>query len=193
MTKKRKILVHVCCAACASHVFFELKKEEFEVVAYFYNPEIHGKSEYQRRLKDVTDYCQEHNITLNVPEYNIQDFFEPILPYQAKDSIKYISDKDRYHRKRCESCINLLIENTVSAAKKSKIKYFTTTMLCSPYKDHNKIWDTAVSLADDKNVNFFYKDFRKGYWNGRNYARNHDMVIPAYCGCNESLNEGRLE
>lgn len=193
MTVKRKILVHTCCAACASTVFSELKKDNFLVIAYFYNPEIHGKSEYTRRLKDLQRYCADNKTSLIVPGYNIQEFIEPILPYQMTNSIKYISDKDRYHRKRCEICTNLLIENTIAQTRKLRLKYFTSTMLCSPYKDHNKIWDTAVSLASDKGMNFYYKDFRKGYWNGRNFARNHDMVIPAYCGCGESLEEGRLE
>ncbi|MEI6498830.1 MAG: epoxyqueuosine reductase QueH [bacterium] len=193
MTRKHKILAHACCAACASSVFAELKKENFDVTAYFYNPEIHGEAEYLRRLNDLEKYCTENAIPLIVPEYNIQEFIEPILPYQTASSIKYINDKDRYHRKRCEICTTLLIENTIQYAKKHKFKYFTTTMLCSPYKDHNKIWDIADSLASDKDMNYYYKDFRKGYWNGRNYARNHNMNIPAYCGCNESLEEGRLE
>ncbi len=66
-------------------------------------------------------------------------------------------------------------------------------MLCSPYKDHNLIWDIGVQSAGNISMNFYYKDFRKGYWSGRNFARNHDMVIPAFCGCRDSLDEGRLE
>ena len=66
-------------------------------------------------------------------------------------------------------------------------------MLCSPYRDHNEIWDRGLDLANQHNLNFIYKDFRKGYWSGRNFARSHDIIIPTYCGCNESLAEGRLE
>lgn len=194
MTEKpKKILVHTCCAACASHVFFELKKLNFEVTAYFYNPQIHGRSEYDARLKDVADHCEEYGIKLIVPKYNVHDFFEPLLPFQDKRSIKYITDKERYKRKRCQLCINLLMSNTVVQAGKNKIKNISTTMLCSPYKNHEEIWNSGSELAANHKIEFFYKDFRKGYWYGRNYARNHTYLIPGYCGCSESLEEGRLE
>lgn len=192
-TPKRKILVHVCCAACASYVFSELEKENFQITAFFYNPEIHGKAEYERRLSDVMTLCEEKNIKLIVPEYNIQDFFAPLLPFQDKNSIKFISDKKRYKRKRCQLCLSLLVREMINKTRQLHFKNFTTTMLCSPYKDHDEIWNMALEGSIDKSLNLYYKDFRKGYWTGRNYARSHHIMIPKYCGCNDSLEEGRLE
>lgn len=192
-SQKPKILVHICCAACASHVFNELEKENFVIVGYYYNPQIHGKAEYERRLSDVKKICEERNIKLIVPEYNIQDYFTVLLPYQDKNSIKYITDKKRYRQKRCQLCISLLVTNLIAEAKRLKIKHFSTTLLCSPYKDHDEIWNKALEGAVANKLNLFYKDFRKGYWMGRNYARSHGISIPNYCGCNESLEEGRLE
>jgi len=192
-TKKRKILVHVCCAACASYTFAELEKENFEIIAYFYNPQTHGLAEYKRRLKDLQKLCQEKGIEIITPEYNIQDFFSMVLPYQDKNSIKYISDKKRFRRKRCQMCVNLLIMKTGMEAKRKRNKYFTSSMLCSPYKDHNEIWDCGMEVANFNKLTFFYKDFRKGYWTGRNYARTHKINIPTYCGCTDSIEEGRLE
>jgi epoxyqueuosine reductase len=193
VASRRKILAHVCCAACASHVFDELEKDNFEITAYFYHPELHGAAEFKRRLRDVEKLCQERNISLVTPDYNIQEFFSILMPYQDKNSIKYINDKKRYRRKRCQLCISLLMNNIVAETRKKHFKFFTTTMLCSPYRDHDEIWDKGLELATKNNLNFFYKDFRKGYWKGRNYARTHDIIIPAYCGCSESLEEGILE
>jgi len=190
---KRKILIHVCCSACASYVFAILEKEHFDITALFFNPELESKKEFERRLADVTNLCQERGVKLVVPEHNSSLFSSPLEPYLDKNSIKYISDKDRFRRKRCELCLNLLINYTVTEARKMKFKYFTTTMLCSPYKDHNQIWDIGVLAAENCNMVFSYQDFRKGYWTGRNFARNHEMMIPAFCGCDGSLSEGRLE
>lgn len=190
---KSKILVHVCCAACASYVFEELEKEGFKIVAYFYHPELHGKAEYKRRLDDVSKMCIEKNIELIIPPYDIQEFFVPLMPFQDKNSIKFINDKKRYKRKRCQLCVSLLVNSIVIQTKKLHFKYFTTTMLCSPYKEHDEIWDKSLELATSSNLTFMYKDFRKGYWKGRNFARSHDIMIPGYCGCSESLDEGRLE
>ena len=191
-SRKKKILVHTCCVSCASYVFSELEKM-YTVVAYFYNPEIHGRAEYKKRLNDLEIYCQDNNIQMIVPPYNIQDFLSMLAPYHDNRSIKYISDKDRYKRKRCQLCSSLLINNTVALAKKMRIKNFTTTMLCSPYRDHNEIWDKSLELSTIYKLNFHYQDYRKGYWRGRNYARSRGYSIPTYCGCSESLDEGRLE
>lgn len=191
--KKSKILVHVCCAACASYVFSDLLKENFEIVAYFYHPEVHGGAEYKRRLRDVEKLCLDKNISLITPKYDIQDFFSLLLPYQDKNSIKYITDKKRYRRKRCQLCVALLLQRGVEETRRLKIGNFTTSMLCSPYRDHDEIWDKGLELSTQNKINFYYKDFRKGYWNGRNFARSHNMAPPTYCGCNESLEEGRLE
>ncbi len=193
MKKPEKILVHVCCAACASHVFSDLKKAGFEIVAFFFNPEVQGKTEYERRLADVEKLCLESEIKLVTPDYNPALFTDPLLPYRETNSIKYITDKNRYRRKRCELCIGLIVETTANQAKKLRIKNFTSSTLCSPYKDHNQIWDQGVQSAENSEIIFFYKDFRKGYWMGRNFARSRGMAIPAYCGCSESLSEGRLE
>lgn len=193
MSYKRKILVHCCCAACSSHVFSELEKENYEIIAFFYNPEVHGQAEYKRRLDGVKYLCKERKIKLVAPEYNIQEFIAPLLPYQDKNSIKYISDKKRYRRKRCQLCISLLIQNMAITTKKMKLSNFSTTMLCSPYKDHDEIWGKALEVATQNKLNFFYKDFRKGYWNGRNFSRSHGIMIPSYCGCSDSLEEGILE
>lgn len=190
---KKKILVHTCCAPCASYVFTEIEKEGFIPVAYYYNPEVHGRAEYKTRLHNLEQLCEERNIKLYISEYNVQDFLSLLAPFHDTRSIKFIADKKRYQRKRCQLCTDLLMSNLVRETKRLRLKYLTTTMLCSPYRDHNEIWDRGLELATRNKLNFFYKDFRKGYWTGRNYARSHKLSIPAYCGCSESIDEGRLE
>lgn len=192
-TKKTRILVHICCAACASYVFSELEKEKFNIIGFFYNPEVHGLAEYKRRLADVKTLCEEKGIELIVPEYDVAEFFSLLMPYQDKNSIKFITDKDRYRRRRCQVCVSLLLKKTSIEAKKRRIGKITTTMLCSPFRNHNEIWNTGEDICTLKKPAFCYKDFRKGYWNGRNFARTHNYNIAKYCGCSESLEEGQLE
>jgi hypothetical protein len=81
----------------------------------------------------------------------------------------------------------------VAKTKTLRYKFFTTTLLCSPYRDHDEISNLALENAVIHKINFYYKDFRKGYWTGRNFARTHGIMIPKYCGCNDSLEEGILE
>lgn len=189
----KKIFVHTCCTACASHSFAQLKKAGFDVIAYFYNPEVDEGTEYQRRLESLRQYCLENKVKLVKEENNASDFVNSIRPYKEPSSLKYISDKERYKRKRCYLCNSIVIQKTIEQAKKHRIRHFSTTLLCSPYKNHDEIIEISNEKALDYNMNFYYQDFRKGYWMGRNYARNHGAYIPSYCGCLESAQERRLE
>lgn len=191
--KNKKILVHTCCSACLSFVHGVLAREGFEVVVFFYNPSFHGRSEYNKRLMDVERYCAEHEIKIIVPEYDVQEFFAPLMPLQDKSSIKFISDKKRFRTKRCQFCYGLLMARAAQEAQEKKFGYFTTTMLTTPYKDHEEIMNIGMELEQEFRVKFFYRDFRKGYWQGRNYARSHKMHIATYCGCSFSSQEGLLE
>ncbi|MFA7253222.1 MAG: epoxyqueuosine reductase QueH [Patescibacteria group bacterium] len=189
----KKILVHTCCALCSSHVLKQLEHAGFKVVIFFYNPQISDPEEHQKRLDDVRRICQDKDYEWIAPDLKVSDFSNLVEPYKNKQNIKYISDKDRYQRRRCNICNTLLMQKTVEQAKKARIKFFTTTLLCSPYKDHDLIIEVCNERALDYNVNFYYQDFRKGYWMGRNYGRSHDAHIPAFCGCEESREERRLE
>ncbi len=189
----KKILLHVCCSACASYICKVLKDEGYEVIVFFYNPSTHGRTEYNKRLSDVKKFCTENRIRIVVPDYDVQEFFSPLMPYQDKSSIKYISDKQRWKNKRCQFCYDLIMTRTASEAKKKKIPYFSTTMLVTPYKDHEELMNIGLELEQEMGVGFMYRDFRKGYWQGRNYARSHKMHIATYCGCSFSSEEGLLE
>ncbi len=190
--KNRKILVHICCTACASHVFSELKKAGFEPIAFYYNPQIDTEESLKRKA-DLERYCDENNFKLISPTPPVNEFEEIILPFKEKKSLKYIAEADRYQRRRCVLCNSLVIQRTIEQAKQLKIKFFTTTALCSPYKNHSEIIDIANDKALDYVLTFYYQDFRKGFWMGRNYARNHQIYVSGFCGCDESKIEKRLE
>ena len=59
-----KILLHACCAVCAGYPLDLLREEGFEPVVYFFNPNIHPKQEYDRRLAELVRYCKKQNIEL---------------------------------------------------------------------------------------------------------------------------------
>ena len=51
--KTRKVLLHICCAVCASEAIKRLRAEGYEVTGFFYNPNIYPHSEYERRLEET--------------------------------------------------------------------------------------------------------------------------------------------
>lgn len=163
------------------------------MVAYFFNPQIDDPEEYEKRFSDLKRYCEENNIDFVAPEHKPSEFGDLNKPYREPGNIKYIRDTDRYRRRRCSQCNSLVIQRTIEQAKKLRIRYFTTTLLCSPYKNHDEIIEVSNDKALDYGLTFYYQDFRKGYWMGRNYAKNHGIYLPSFCGCTESKSERRLE
>lgn len=189
----KKLLLHTCCVSCLSYAHRRFTEAGFQVVIFYYNPNIQGKVEYINRLKDVQTYAENNKLQIVVPEYDENDFFRPIRPWQDKKSIKYISDKNRFRRKRCEFCYHLRVRKTAELAKKNRIKHFSTTLLTSPYQDHEFIDYIASQVDKDFKLEFIYLDLRKGFWQGRNFARSHKYSIPTFCGCTFSLAERMLE
>lgn len=188
-----KILLHTCCVSCLSIVHKKLAEKDFLPVVFYYNPSVQGKVEYLNRLKDVQSYCVEKCLEIVIPNYDEEEFNKPILPWQDPKSLKFINDKNRFKRKRCEFCYELKLRQSAAEAAKRKIKTFSTTLLASPYQDHEFIDYIASEISKETGSDFLYDDFRKGYWQGRNYSRSHKYMIPTYCGCTFSIAERMLE
>lgn len=189
----KKILLHTCCVSCLSFVHKKLAEKDLVPVVFYYNPSIQGKIEFLNRLKDVEEYCSGYELEIIVPQYNEEEFLKPIRPWQDTKSMKYINDKNRFRRKRCEFCYELKLFHTAKEAKKRRIRRFSTTLLASPYQDHEFIDYISSQIAKENGLDFVYDDFRKGYWQGRNYSKSHKFMVPSYCGCSFSVSEKMLE
>ena len=63
--KQKKMLLHVCCAPCSSHVLSVLY-EEYDITAFFYNPNITEKEEYEKRIEELKRFTQEAEFARDV-------------------------------------------------------------------------------------------------------------------------------
>lgn len=58
---KPKLLLHVCCGPDATVPFMDLK-DQYDIIAFWYDPNIHPKAEYDKRLKAFEKVCEIENI-----------------------------------------------------------------------------------------------------------------------------------
>ena len=65
-----KILVHVCCAICFIYPYERLKEEGYEVVGYWYNPNIHPYMVYKARKEALEKYAEIEKIKIIYDEYD---------------------------------------------------------------------------------------------------------------------------
>lgn len=167
-----KVLLHICCAPCAIEVIRDLRHSiTCEIIGFFYNPNIHPASEFERR-KDCLQYYIDNfeKIEVFYPQYNPREFFYGV-PYQ-KDSPQ-----------RCHSCWSLRLRKTAQYAKENNISAFTTTLLISPHQDEEELNELGNSLAKEFHLEFISHEFKKFYSRGRKVAKSLGLYRQNYCGC----------
>jgi len=165
-----KLLMHTCCAPCSVYCIDTLRKEQIEPTLYWFNPNIHPYMEYKARRDTLKEYSQSINVNAIFEEkYGLRDFCENI-----------IDDIDG----RCSNyCYPVRLEQTAKFAKQHGFDTYTTTLLVSPYQQHEKIHELGDKIAKEYGLNFLYRDFRVGFREGQAKARELGLYMQKYCGC----------
>ena len=169
-----KLLLHICCAPCLIYPLERLRAENFEVIGFFYNPNIHPFSEYNNRRKAVEDFSRAIKLEVIYPEYNPAQYFQ-VVNFKEDDS------------SRCPICWELRLRQTALAAKEKGWGYFSTTLLASPYQDQGLLQGIAEHIEEEENVNFYYEDFRPGFRQAHQEAKARGIYCQKYCGCLYSM------
>ncbi|MDD4899770.1 MAG: epoxyqueuosine reductase QueH, partial [Candidatus Omnitrophica bacterium] len=78
---------------------------------------------------------------------------------------------------------NFRLKKTAQEAKLRQFEYFSTTLLVSPYQDQEALKKIGEDLAAQEKIKFYYEDFRIGYRDAHNEARQKGIYCQKYCGC----------
>ena len=165
----KKTLLHCCCAPCSVYCIESLRNEGIEPVAYWFNPNIHPYQEYKARRDTLMAYAPTIEMELIVEEnYGLRDFVRAVA-----DDIDH----------RCAYCYRTRLEETARYAAAHGYESFSTTLLISPYQNHECLRQTGEELATQYGVSFLYRDFRPGFRAGQQKARELGFYMQKYCGC----------
>lgn len=165
-----KVLLHTCCAPCAIAALDDMAKDGHETSAFYYNPNIHPYSEYIKRQEEVTKLFNKSRIKLFGGDYEIERYFH----YVASDELA---------GQRCPKCWWLRLEKTARHALANGFEAFTTTLLGSPYQEHDTIKAIGSDIAGRAGVSFYYRDFRVNFRPAHDRARAEGIYCQNYCGC----------
>lgn len=171
----KKFLLHTCCGPCSVAIFEKLKSQ-FELTAYFYNPNIWPAEEYFRRLEAVRDSIK----TLKGVKL-IEEVYEP-----AKWSELCLPLKDEPEGgRRCELCFKMRMERAAAYAKENNFDIWGTTITSGRNKRADVINPIGLALAERYGVPFHEADWKKG--GGQEKARElcarYHIYRQDYCGC----------
>ena len=179
-----KVLLHICCGPCAIYPVQLLRGQGFEVQGFFYNPNIHPFSEYQKRYQAVVNVAERTGLNIIHHRYDFQEFLE---------RISSLKNRQEQH----ELCWRIRLEETAQKAHLEGIEYFTTTLLSSPYQDIEKIKTLGEAIGGRAKVGFLFKNFRNGFAESHKISRQWQLYHQNYCGClyseKESIEERQKE
>ena len=179
MRAKKELLLHVCCAPCATSVF-ETLINDFRITAFFYNPNIQPSAEYQKRREQVELLCRRQDIELVTPDYDdiCWSGLTAGLEHEPEGGI------------RCGICFELRIARAVDAARVRGIQAVATTLSVSPHKNANVINEIGARASGTvPDMEFLKRDFKKGdgYRRSCELSRLFGLYRQNYCGCLYSM------
>jgi predicted adenine nucleotide alpha hydrolase (AANH) superfamily ATPase len=85
--------------------------------------------------------------------------------------------------RRCASCYLMRLDKTAQLAHEKGHRGFSTTLLYSTYQNHPQIKAQAKIASESHQVPFVYQDFRTGWQQGIDEAKNLCLYRQSYCGC----------
>ncbi len=167
------VLLHICCGPCSLYCIDDLKENfRYNITGYFFNPNIHPYDELIRRKGSTEKACSNKNIPLIIDEdYDIQKW------KAWKNSCA----------ERCAMCYTVRAEQTAKKAASLGFEYFTSTLFVSPYQNHDLMKQIFIEAGNKYKVEFLYRDFREGFRQGQQQARELGIYRQKYCGCIKSF------
>jgi len=168
------LLLHICCGPCLIYPYQRLTDQGFKFSGFYYNPNIYPVSEYDRRVEGLKVLSREFSLDVEYPQHQESDFFQVI------DSPELISQ-------RCVRCWSLRLQKTANQAKNRGFRAFSTTLLVSPYQNHELLKQLGGQIGRQTGVDFYYEDFRSGFKPAQQEAKRRGIYRQKYCGCKYSI------
>ncbi len=176
--KRESLLLHACCAPCASYVL-EYLTHYFNITVFFSNSNITNANEYQKRLQalyrlcSLAPFCK--GVAVVADDYNPQSFFAA-----AKGL-----EKEPEGGVRCTACFKLRLGRAAQYAAENGFSYFATSLSISPYKNAALLNSIGEGLAKKYGSLWLPADFKKrgGYQRSIELCRQYGIYRQHYCGC----------
>ena len=166
---KGRLLLHTCCGPCSTFVARWFAEAGYEVTGFFYNPNIHPYEEYQRRKAAAEAWAEASGV--------------PLITDTDYDPENWIVSVGSDISSRCTACYRLRLIPAARKARELNCVAFSTTLLISPYQQHDNIRLVGEQVALESGVDFLYRDFRPDFRQTYQLSRSLDLYRQNYCGC----------
>lgn len=179
------MLVHICCSVDSHYFLSELKKAypSENLIGFFYNPNIHPKSEHDLRLQDVRRSCEMLGVGLIEGRYDTDEWLNGVR------GLEEAPEKGE----RCVKCFDIRLERSAEVASEIGEVRFTSTLLASPMKEQEVLYKQGDIIAKARKLDFVKINVRaNGGVNKQNaLAKKDNLYRQNYCGCKYALEKQR--
>lgn len=180
--KQPRLLLHCCCAPCASSVL-EYLTRHFQVTVLWYNPNIYPQSEFDRRFRALVELVEKMGLADRVDilaeSWKNQDYVRRVkgLENEPEGGL------------RCGECFRLRLLETARLCKHYGYDWFCSTLSLSRHKDAVLINDIGEELARATGTSWLPSDFKKRDGENRSVelCEIYNVYRQLYCGCEFSL------
>jgi predicted adenine nucleotide alpha hydrolase (AANH) superfamily ATPase len=168
----KKILLHVCCGVCSAWPTEKLRSEGYEPSWFFYNPNIHPREEYDRRLEAVRAAANVLGCPLIEGPYDHDAWLSGVAGMEGEPE----------GGSRCCVCFRFRMTAAFRKAAASGMQLFATTLTVSPHKNASLV--NAIGAGISASM-FLPCDFKKedGFKRTQRFARERMLYRQGYCGC----------
>lgn len=176
----KQILLHCCCAPCASAVIEWMLDNGIRPTLFYCNPNIFPYEEYTMRKDELSRYAGQLGLEVIDDDYNHEDWLRQICGMEDEPE----------RGSRCLQCFKIRLLRAAQAAKMCGMKYFATTLASSRWKSIEQIEDAgtwAAAMVED--TEFVARNWRKGGLQQRRneLLKQNGFYNQQYCGCEFSM------
>ena len=172
----KDILLHVCCAPCASACVERLLEAERTPVLFFSNSNIFTEEEFEKRLECVHRLAEIHKLELIVDPYDHEAWLETVSALENPAS-------EPEGGRCCTLCFAWNLGRAAAKAQERNLN-FTTSLTVSPHKNSHMIFETGGSFHGFEPWDFKKKD---GFKRSIELSRLYGFYRQKFCGCEYSL------
>ena len=191
---KPHMLLHCCCAPCASFVL-ETLLPDYRITLLFYNPNIEPAVEYKKRqgeLIRLVEMMNTDNDARNSLHYQKQpDIIDTEYDNDIfKTAVQFLRDEPE-GGERCSVCFELRLKKTAREASAGKYDIFATTLSVSPHKETKVLNDIGTRLSKEFLVEYLPADFKTndGFKRSVELSKRFNLYRQRFCGCNLNFND----
>jgi len=174
---RSRLLLHVCCAPCST-ACIERLASEYQVVLFWYNPNITDRDEHGRRLREARRYARIVGVELIEGPHDTDRW---------EAAVEGLLNEPEGGR-RCDACFRLRLQVAAEAARERGIEQLTTTLTLGPHKPLAKVLAAAEQALEGGPVTYLPIDFKKqaGFERSLQLSRKHNLYRQDFCGCEPS-------